>query len=467
MRLESGAAGVFEFRVGRSNPLFKMADRRNVSFFGLWLVALAVLLGGKAVIAAAYGTLMARTSPADFAADAAREPLLGVLRDALGFVGKLFPAGASQDSWTYLADAVGRGYAIASPGAQVVNLPYIRDYVDIAVMLLMAVNVALVRKHWRLMDALPSRLWANGAIDRVRTNEHELQQVLTKCDEWVNRPAWDWVCVALAAVVSISLNLELLRGGMYPRLFDGASTHEPWQQAVAAGWWANPAHGLLAFSYQLVVVGFIAYLVFRHNVVGVAMVRLGRQLLRDRGAATDAPFLRIQPDHPDGCCGLRPLRDVLAHVYLSILVMAMSLFCLAFYLPTWGWATWMPLFMLFVVVNPAYVLLPLKYVHQDLNESKASLCADLERRMARLKADVGDPSTWTHVLVLTRQEPAAPRGRLVRRGVPTTAAYLALRDELAAARTAPTFVFSSPQILISVVTYIIPLALFAAELARL
>lgn len=463
----SDAEGAFEFRVGRSNPLFRLADRRNMGFFGLWLAAIVVLLGLKAVIAAAYGTLMARTSPADFAADAAREPLLGVLRDVLGFVGKLFPAGVSQDFWTYLADAVGRGYAIASPGAQVINLPYIRDYVDIAVMLLMALNVALVREHWRLMDALPSRLWANGAIDSTRTNEYELQQVLTKCDEWVNHPAWDWVCVALAAVVSVSLNLELLRGGMYPRLFDGASTDGPWQQTVAAGWWANPAHGLLAFTYQLLVVGFIAYLVFRHNVVGVAMVRLGKQLLRDRGAATDAPFLRIQPDHLDGCCGLRPLRDVLAHVYLSILVMALSLFCLAFYLPTWGWATWMPLFMLFVVVNPAYVLLPLKYVHQDLDESKASLCSVLEQRMAQLKADLADVPTWTHVLVLTRHEPAAPQGWLVRQGVPTSAAYLALRDELAAARTAPTFIFSSPQILLSVVTYIIPLALFAAELSRL
>ncbi len=397
-----------DIRIYRNDPLICFWD--NYSLHGkpirVFLFYFLLFVGTNAALSYGEGTLSLPHLQAVVSGDVFRFP-------PFAFVLRVFASFHHRE-------------AIVSPNPPAI--PFLRDYVGIIVLALMSAHMALVHKQWHTVSIGLHRLWQDKILDQRVFTPHEFHRLVRKYDRLFNLGRWRAVSLAVAIGLVLAVHYALWKHGIYsglnqPRL-------PQWEELAYWGWWANPVTHRFAFCYGLVISIFLCYYMVRHNIVGVCAVSLCEEIFQRKGAP-DRPRLNLNVHHRDGLAGLGILRDIMFLVYVSILTMGVSLVFIYYLLGTGTARVLVPFYLIFFLLNPLYVFLPLLHISKEVRMSKADQIEVVKLELARLAASTG-----------------------------IEAKVLFLERELEKLSDIPDFLFSPRRLGFFFVTYLIPVVLF-------
>lgn len=307
-----------EIRVFDADTAFRWVDEHRNRTRGLWWVIPGLVLGG-ALASLLQGTL------------------------------------ADGTSWSVLSrdflDLAGRGPSqTADP-----SIPFLRDYSTILMLLLVGLFLNILHWQWRQMGTLLSRLHARGLM---RFDKRGQEPSAVSIIEYGNRAFSaiggniSLLIIVAAFACSIALFFYSSSTGIYASLAPdgGANATSPWTAAAYDSWWAGlRAETWIGSLYYLFAAALAIYYIFKQNLVGLIFtgmfLALGRHIR-----------LVASPVNFDGYYGWRALRELLQTVSASILTHMLMIVALFLLVPIRGayWAT--PVLVIFVVLNPLYVL---------------------------------------------------------------------------------------------------------------
>lgn len=428
----------------RNDPILLYFNDRKAGFFGRLAFFLALFLGTKVAVSALAGTL---TSPAigkDVAFDANTYMLAQAPSWVIGFLARAFPPGTFDRTLELLPIQPAFKTAALSVAQSHAAIPYLRDYVDISLMVLMAVHSALLFRHWTIMSEAPQTMWDEGVINRKMFTAKELRLLIAKYDRKFNDWRIDVACFAVSFAATWGLYAVIARQGLYGSLVPASRDAASWQALAYQAWWGNPAFGLPAVVVQWFVACVIIYYMLRHNVNGVLIVRMLAELLKhDKGSRREDSVLVLRPGHHDGVAGIGTVRRILIYVYSSVLIMALCLFLLLLYVPQGLGYVLAPFFAVFLLANPYYIFIPLHLLHKRMRDQRNDMVDRLRPKLEAVRAQV-----LAHTLEEgTRLEPL-----LIER-------YRVLKEEYELISSMPTLVFSPQRSLIYIALYIVPILL--------
>lgn len=366
-----------DIRIYRNDPIICFWDNYSLhsGSIRVFLFYLLLFVGTNAALSYGEGTLSLPHLQAVLSADVFRFP-------PFTFVLRVFASFHHRE-------------AIVSPNPPVI--PFLRDYAGIVVLTLMSAHMALVHKQWHNISIGLHRLWQDKILDQGVFTAHEFHRLVRKYDRLFNLGRWRGVSLTVAIAVVLAVHYSLWKHGIYsglnqPRL-------PQWEELAYLGWWANPATHRFAFCYGLIISIFLCYYMVRHNIVGVCAVLLCEELFQ-RKEAPDRPRLNLNVHHHDGLAGLGILRDIMFLVYVSILTMGVSLLFIYYLLGTGTARVLVPFYLIFFLLNPLFVFLPLLHISKEVRISKANQIDVLQSELAKLAASTG---TEARFLLLERE----------------------------------------------------------------
>lgn len=316
-----------------------------------WLLLVGPLMaGGAAVVAAFEGTL---GSPQHFA------PVADFMR----------AAGRRHD---------------AAP-----IFPLFRDYPSAILLTVIALTAVLIPHQWRtIKNAIPG-LVASGAARPLLEQPSGRDSLRVLADK-ANRQLSFRHLSHIAMLSALVLTLLLIAGlhiASHPFLFSvlapgdlsPAATVE-WQEATYRAWWASVENtgGLIFYT---VIAWFGIYIILLQNYVGGVAVGVMRKL----------PYrakLSVDPLNRDGRRGWKSVTDVWKTVYTSLLLHGTALVVVVMVL---GWQNFfwvLVLVILWVVVVPAYTVLPRWWLGSAIKKGRD---ADIEETIAQAGGAVAHP----------------------------------------------------------------------------
>jgi hypothetical protein len=337
--------------VYRKDFLFRVVDRWPSLPSGILAAAyLALFILPKLLLTFLAGTLISATLGQDFSADLSRFPLFRL--------------------------ALPISHASGENGAA--TIPYLRDYADLGICFFMATHMALLHKKWRHIGLLFTDLWDHNVISHKALRSGRYEWLLRRFDDIVNHRAVYIIPLCLSVASSVMFFWLFSSHGIYSSINPTGSS--AWESAAFDAWWANPANGTFPFIFQFCWIVFILYYMFRHNVVGICAVVLVWKIVR---SATRRPLLLPDIHHHDRFGGVGILKSVMIEVYSSVIIMGGSLLLTYYLLPRGALAWLVPFGLIFFVLNPFYILVPLGLVNHELRESKKALIQGVRQRMAK------------------------------------------------------------------------------------
>jgi hypothetical protein len=393
--------------VYRRDPIFCLADRLNVQSPWIFFAAYAVLLFAPQVLAAYFiGCLTSPTLLRDFASDLSRFP-------PFLLVPRAFHPPLNTDTVSSAA------------------IPYLRDYVIIAITALMAVHMALLHCKWRNLSRFMTRLNEDGILDRDYVATGRFDALLRKCDRRVNNPISYILVLCLSGVTTATFLAIFDSRGIYSALNPVGDPQ--WEWAASRGWWGSLHHSWSGFAVVTAWLWFVLYYMMRHNVVGCHIVLMASEMLR----GLQKPLVRLRPDHDDGFGGVGIIRTILFQIFGSVAIMGFALLLAYFFLPASAARVLMPLAAIFFLLNPVYLIVTVGLTNRQLRWSRNELVQTYRARLEH--ADEAD-----------------------------AARIALLRRDLADARRLPTSILSVREIITAIVMYGLPVWGFVdAVLARL
>lgn len=362
--------------VYRNDLLMRFLNGLHVHWIVTVLVFLVLFLGGKMLLNYLSGTLVSPTLYADFRADFWVFPPFVLIRWLLGIFGSIFNLALPE-------------FLVHPPSevSAVPLIPYLRDYVDISIMIIGVFTMALVQRQWERLSNIVGDLHRQGTLNQQGFTDTQYEEVVRDFNHWFDRKRWNILAI-IASITMVALILwTFYRQGMYSGLAPSVADTAEWQKAAFINWWANPQNGWTLLSFNAVVWSIILYYIVLHNIVGIGMVKMILRIRRYVTAGDYGTLFVPRPSHSDGVAGLGRVRTVMVHVYLSILAMGICLLLVYYYIPSGNALILAPLFLLFAL-NPFYVTIPNLLVRYDLRRWKRTRLEELFHTEERLSAAI-------------------------------------------------------------------------------
>ncbi len=434
-----------DYCVYRRDIWIRAINRLRLSPPVVFAFYLGLFLGLKVLITTISGTLASPTLLADYRVDAAT---MSVERLYHTFSSMTPPSVAHWFS------SMARSSYYATKTFQLSGaepMPLMRDYIDILVMGLFALRMTLLHGHWERLSVLPSRLWANNVVNKDAYTDADKQAVLQRYDLQANSPLKKVIaaCTAVGVASVMYWLVAVKEAGIYPTLLPSGSTMSvlEWQSAVFAGWWANPVHHPWSFAVHAGITLFVLYYTFRSNQVGASLVGMLYEVVgHPHGFAP-------QPDHVDGLAGLRPVRELLIVVFLTLAVLLLVMALLLFFLPyRLGWTILFPALLIALTVSPVIIM-------RTINGFQGILFDHRNRRLAEVAARAED--VRIRITSLERSDRAEHATECNELSVQLEH----LTYESSRLESMPTELFSRQGAVVALGTYILPMAALIAQFA--
>lgn len=296
-------------------------------------------------------------------------------------------AWSSFDPTVDLVILIGRAPSSGSP-----DVPMLRDYADIALCFVIAAHVAHIVVQWDRVQRLPGILWSTGLLSHDALGEPEYRRLISDFDKRFNLPVWELMAALLAILMSTIL-LNIAQHGVYSWLpVHGADDAA---RAHADAWWANRSVHFGAFAVQYLTYTLFIYLLLRHVAMGfVGMWLVAAAQWRTR--ASKDPWLGYQSVWDDEVDGVDALRVALSDVFWSMTMTGIVLLLTIWYIPV-PRVLDIVVIVLYVLVNPAFVLIPALALNRQLKESWQKLrklaLDDLRRASELVEVRGGDAAS--------------------------------------------------------------------------
>lgn len=159
---------------------------------------------------------------------------------------------------------LGQGSSNSDP-----TVPLLRDYADLAIVLLMSAHTAHMVCQWRRINALPARLRQAGLLSPCLHESSTFNAILARYESRFNSLVWEFGAMAIASIGAVLLAVVACASGIYRGLGSSAPAMDHFTQ-----WWANPQSHPLAFAVVVVSYWLYLYLVARHSFMGILAVGL-------------------------------------------------------------------------------------------------------------------------------------------------------------------------------------------------
>ncbi|MBF6050301.1 hypothetical protein GO001_34930, partial [Streptomyces sp. NRRL B-1677] len=267
-----------------------------------------------------------------------------------GFGGNLtrsgFPAVAGADFRRLLR---------LGPGSPDFSVPLVRDYPSLINVVIAAFTLLLAFENCRRIADFPSGLHARGLMLVPPHSRTKVRVALLRANRYFSACGrHSWAVALVSLVIAGLLSGAYREGGVFlwlaPGTDDGAR-HE-WSMRAYASWWASPEAGgpTGPVVYALVASG-IAYVIIKHNLMGLCMMSFFFAIRKDVVYAFDTA-------NPDGCHGWKAMQDLLSGVVVSLLISLVG-FCSLFLSLSVRQVSWTaPFLLLFLLCVPLFLLLP-------------------------------------------------------------------------------------------------------------
>jgi len=398
----------------RHHPLICFTNNHQQACGALkifWIYAGLFILT-KLIINYLSGTLISTNLGSDFRQDLYSFPIFKFIIEAARFL--RFPLPKIE---------------IISTSYSEVNLPYLRDYVDISAMLLMAAHMCLIHKQWHNISIVLPELWKSGVINRRIFPKKDYTSLIHRFDRLSNYWRWELLSLSVAGILTALLFWSFSKDGIASGINITGSGH--WEKSAYEGWWANHSKHTVTFIFDILVVYTILFYMVRHNIAGLLSVYMSRVFLRK--SKTDSPIFLLKPYHVDGVGGLDIIRKILLLVYLSIIIMGFALLYTYYMLATDAGLRFyilVPFSLIFFILNPLYFLIPHIIVKRAILQYKKYRIKQLQllSEQQNLKGD--------------------------------TAKQFVISDEIKRVQDLPKYLFRGRKIFLIILTYIIPMILF-------
>ncbi|HXG35377.1 MAG TPA: hypothetical protein VNL15_00240 [Dehalococcoidia bacterium] len=336
---------------------------------------------------------------------------------------EVFSADA-ENVWSLLR----RGPKSASGVGANPNFPYLRDYIDMLLMMLAAAHFAIFARQWHKISMVLPTLWKDGVLNSRVISANDFEQLLAKYDNRYNSSLASLGCF-LGASAGIGMALwAFSRWGMYSSLIPGGASNE-WQRQAYEDWWGNLEHHRFVAIWNVLVYAFCLYHLLKTNWIGIISILMIREIT-SRFRNMPEAAINLIPDHPDGEGGSRIFREILVDVLLSVFITAICAILVLGYLPEQ--ALTQPMFIgviavLFLILGPTYVVYPYWTIGSEMRKSKDMLIREALSNIRRLQSHQslidrmrnflqGGPSisywTWFHMRVLSLPDSPIPLLRL-------------------------------------------------------
>ena len=143
------------------------------------------------------------------------------------------------------------------------NIPYLRDYADWLVMILMAAHMSLIYKMWHNISFALTSLWRNHLLNKELFTKKDYQRIINKYNHLYNKKLWNYLCFSEAVVMTILLYYAISLHGIYSGLNPSYSElSSEWEKLAYNSWWGHPSNGWPVFLFQCSVVVIILYYMF-------------------------------------------------------------------------------------------------------------------------------------------------------------------------------------------------------------
>jgi hypothetical protein len=318
---------------------------------------------------------------------------------------------------------------VVSATESTVSIPYLRDYTDISVMLLMAAHMSLIHKQWHNISIAIPELWKNGVINHRVLSKKEYASLMQRLDRLFNYWRWEFLSLSVAGMLTGLLFWSFSKDGIASGISVAGS--DVWEMSAYQGWWANHSKHTGSFLFDIAIVLIILFYMVRHNVVGVLSAYMTRVLLSK--SKTDLPVFLLQPYHLDGMGGLSLVRGIMLLVYLSIMMMGFALLYAYYTLATHAGLRFhilIPFSLIFFVLNPLYLVVPHLLIKRAIRQYKRYRIKQLEY-LSKQKTGKSDESKRFVML-----------------------------EEIKRVQDIPVYLFRGRNIILFILTYIIPALLF-------
>lgn len=319
------------FCIFRSQPLILGAVRSGLPGWAIALVTFAALEGPRLIVAIGQGTLYVQVD---------------VVQDLRAIL-------------------LGRPI---EPGTDAI--PLLRDYVDFAVVLLIALHTGRMVGQWTRLSRLPEALRKGGLLAPSLADEETFRRILERHERRFNSLLLEVLALLAATMVSAELVATVIPHGIYQRLAGNPLDH-------LSLWWASPIAHPVAFAIIVGSYWFYLYVVVRHTVVGVLMLGMIWDASRVAGRSGESwiefhsPLDPVEPALNELRLGIY---DVLASI--TLLVPVFSAATLAFDLPVW---VYLLVAAPFVVINPFFAILPTFFINRALGRSRRTIYEAADR----------------------------------------------------------------------------------------
>lgn len=256
-------------------------------------------------------------------------------------------------------------YAVS--GTNPAAIPYLRDYSDLVVMILMASHMALIHRQWKDISIAIKELSSKHVLNPAIMTPKHLKSVVEKYDRLANLRSVR-VLSRIAAVGTVAL---FYRSFAHAGIYSGLNIPfvAGWEKVAYLHWSENPQFHPMFFLYSAFVASFLMYYMIRHNVVGIIALLMCKDVLGVEGHGVQ-PLLRLQPDDKDGMAGVKILRDIMYRVYLSMVLMGLALIMIYYRVGTHTAAALVPLYAIFFGLNPLYIFIPLHFIGKGIRIAK-------------------------------------------------------------------------------------------------
>lgn len=363
----------------RRDPIVLIVSNLQLRWYSITIIFIVILVTPKLILSGIDHTL---TSP---------DLLSNFKHDLITF--PPFSAILSLISWTTESVGLGDPFNWISPDKykdSSAYLPYLRDYTDMFFIIFLSAHLALIFIQWRRISDVLANLYLSG-INREIIGSDELSEIVATNNKRFNNPVLQMVGLAGAIGLVLMILAAFSNDGIYSGLSSGNETRAIWEmQAYANSWYR---HDILLLFHGATYV-FFFYYILMHNIVGVTSLTMLLDLRKKYSQPQGKPLFVIQPNHPDRSVGLGELRQILIYVYISILMMGVTLIFGYSYLPSGTPAYLAPFLAIFFLLNPLFVVIPLIVIRRELEDDKRRKLKILYTRVSEYRSRLlADPTT--------------------------------------------------------------------------
>ena len=207
---------------------------------------------------------------------------------------------------------------IAPHAPNLAAVPYLRDYTEIFVMAVMAVQMVLIGRLWRNLSIALDQLYKDGVL---AISKERWVQLSRKYDKLYNLRLARVAAMVGAIALILGIHYSAWVHGIYERL--SASNDPTWTHVAYTNWWCNPASHPTLFIYSLAVAIFLCYYNLRNSIAGLITVFFCWETF-SAGRGYEQVLI-LDTAHRDGLGGVGILKEMLSLAFKQVCISFVSL----------------------------------------------------------------------------------------------------------------------------------------------